>query len=255
MTFRQTLHKALYQGAGEAARSALSALLPHACISCGVRVVGAGGFCPSCWAGLVPITAQMADAEGLPMPFMSGPRTGTNRSLPSQTQVRLRAAVVFNDVARSAVHKLKYQDRHEVAAPMVRLMAASGADMLAAADYVLPVPLHAGRAMRRRYNQAALLAAPLARQFGKPYAAGALLRTRATRAQVGLSGAARVRNTDGAFQLAQTARDYLAERHLLLIDDVITTGATVRACARTLLDAGAARVDVLAFARALPREQ
>lgn len=225
----------------------LQFLLPHTCIACEAPVRGPG-FCPACWAGLAPITPGLRDRQGLPLAFAGAGGPGSNRVL-GESGPRLMAAVAFNEVARRAVHRLKYQDRHEVALPLARLMALGMDEAARAADCIMPVPLHRRRLFARRFNQAALLARPLARRFGLPLVMEALVRRRHTRAQVGLPAGARRRNVADAFAVRPAAGDYLAGRHVLLVDDVITTGATARACAGALLAAGAGRVDVVAFAR------
>ncbi len=161
---------------------------------------------------------------------------------------RGRAVALYDGVARELVHKLKYGDRLDLAGIMGRMMAASGRDLIAEADCVVPVPLHRWRLWRRRFNQAALLARTVARAEGKPLELRALSRVKATRSQVGLTRAARARNLQGAFKVPDAARPRVAGRKILLVDDVSTTGATGNAAARALLRAGAASVDLLTFA-------
>ena len=126
-------------------------------------------------------------------------------------------------------------------------MARAGADLLADADLLTPVPLHALRLWRRRFNQAAALTAEISRQTGKPCNLAALRRVKATRSQVGLSRAQRAENVQGAFRLAEGA--VVRGLNVVLVDDVLTSGATANAASRVLLKAGAKRVDVLVFAR------
>jgi len=161
---------------------------------------------------------------------------------------RARAVARFEEgPARRLVHRLKYSDRAELARPMARWMARAGADLLAEADLLVPVPLHALRLWRRRFNQAAALAREISREAGRPCDVGALKRVKATKSQVGLTRAQRADNVQGAFRVADGAA--VRGRNVLLIDDVLTSGATVNAASRVLLRAGAARVDVLVFAR------
>jgi ComF family protein len=133
---------------------------------------------------------------------------------------------------------------------MARLMAVAGRDVIAASDVMMPVPLHRWRLWRRRYNQAALLAMQLARFAAKPCHYQGLVRVRATATQVGLDAKRRARNVRGAFALSPTVHDQVRGRRVLLIDDVLTTGATSNACAEALLNGGAASVNVLVFALA-----
>jgi ComF family protein len=162
---------------------------------------------------------------------------------------RARAAVRFDDVARSLVHGLKYQDRTDLAPPMGRWMARAGGDLLREADALVPVPLHWKRGWSRRYNQSAALAKVIAKQSAIPVLTDTLKRIRPTEQQVGLSRAERARNVQGAFKVASEKRANIQGRNIVLVDDVLTSGATVDACARALLRAKAASVDVLVFAR------
>ena len=161
---------------------------------------------------------------------------------------RARAVARFEDgPARRLVHRLKYSDRGELAAPMGAWMARAGADVLAEADAITPVPLHARRLWTRRFNQAAALGREIARRAGKPFEPALLRRVKATRSQVGLSREQRVQNMQGAFRAAPGAS--VQGRRIALVDDVLTSGATANAAARALLRAGAAQVDLIVFAR------
>ena len=147
------------------------------------------------------------------------------------------------------VHALKYQDRTDLAPTMGRWMARAGRDLLEEADVLIPVPLHWRRGWSRRYNQSGALARVIARHSGIPVAPDALRRVRPTQQQVGLSRTDRARNVQGAFKAAADRPAEIHGRRIVLIDDVLTSGATVDACARALLRARAAQVDVLVFAR------
>jgi ComF family protein len=162
---------------------------------------------------------------------------------------RARAAVRYDDVARTLVHGLKYQDRTDLVPAMGRWMARAGRDLLDGADALVPVPLHWRRAWHRRYNQSGALARVIERQSGVRVVSEALCRTRSTAQQIGLSRPQRASNVQGAFKVAPDRQALIAGRRVVLIDDVLTSGATVDACARALLRAKAASVDVLVFAR------
>jgi ComF family protein len=162
---------------------------------------------------------------------------------------RARAAVRYDDVARTLVHALKYQDRTDLAPAMGRWMARAGHELLDRADALIPVPLHWRRGWSRRYNQSGALARVIERQSGVKLVSETLRRVRPTEQQIGLSRTERASNVQGAFKVDTDRKADIAGRRVILIDDVLTSGATVDACARALLRAKAAQVDVLVFAR------
>jgi ComF family protein len=162
-----------------------------------------------------------------------------------------RAAAPFGDVVREALHAFKFGGKRALARPLGDLLADAARSCPAArgADVLVPVPLHRERERERGFNQAALLAERLGRLWGVAVAPGALARTVATPPQTGLAGEARRANVRGAFAVPRPAQ--VTGRHILLVDDVMTTGATADACARALRRAGATEVGVLTVARAL----
>jgi ComF family protein len=162
---------------------------------------------------------------------------------------RARSAVVYNGVARALVGKLKYGDRPELARLCARLMRQAGHELWGHDAVLVPVPLHRLRLFSRRYNQSTELARVLGALTGLPVDPGLVVRRKHTAQQVGLSGEARRRNLAGAFAAHPDSIRRLRGRRVILVDDVITTGATVRAVTRVLKSGGAARVDVVSFAR------
>ena len=162
---------------------------------------------------------------------------------------RARAAVRFDEISRALVHALKYGDRLDLAPMMGRWLGHAGHELLADADALVPVPLHWRRNWARRFNQSAMLAAAVSTTSGVPVAAGALKRVKATVQQVGLSRTERATNVQGAFRVPPEGKAAVVGRRLIVVDDVLTSGATAEGCARALLRAGAANVDVLVFAR------
>lgn len=159
---------------------------------------------------------------------------------------RARAVAVFDDVIRHLVHGLKYSDRHESRRLLGRWLVEAGRELFAGTDVIVPVPLTRWRLIRRQFNQAAILAREVAGATGIAMQPQALLKSRTTPPQVGLTREQRRENVRGAFTVSERRRHLIEGRNVLLIDDVITTGATVAACARALKAAGAVRVDVLA---------
>lgn len=225
-------------------------VLPPQCAVCHARLGRHGALCGACWRDLDFIEAPLCAVTGIPFAFNPGfEAVSVAAQADPPAYDRARAAVLFNDTARALIHGLKYRDRHEIAAVMGGLMARAGGVLVAEADMILPVPLHRGRLWSRRFNQSMLLARAVGRSAGRPVAPDCLARVRPTRQQVGLTADQRRRNVAGAFAVAPGQAPRLSGAHVVLVDDVLTTGATVEGCARTLRRAGAARVDVLTFAR------
>lgn len=168
---------------------------------------------------------------------------------------RARAAVAYQGLARDLVLRLKFNDRQDQAEWMAGWMARAGAELIADADMIVPVPLHWRRFIARRFNQSAALARALSRQTGVLFAPETLARVKATATQRGLTAEERGRNVAKAFAVPDRARGMIAGRRILLVDDVFTTGATLAACAKALKAAGAADVDCLAFAMVLRDER
>ncbi|MGZ3173322.1 MAG: ComF family protein [Croceibacterium sp.] len=232
-----------------AARLALDIALPTLCVACREPVDGEG-VCAECWAKLSFIAKPYCPRLGIPFVYDPGPELLSMEAIANPpAYARARAAVRYDDVARTLVHALKYQDRTDLAPAMGRWMARAGHELLEKADALVPVPLHWQRAWGRRYNQSGALARVIARQSGVKVASEALRRVRPTQQQIGLSRSQRASNVQGAFKVADHRRSEIQGRRVVLVDDVLTTGATVDACARALLRAKAASVDVLVFAR------
>jgi ComF family protein len=228
---------------------ALGVALPQLCAACR-EPVGGEGLCAACWSKLSFIAPPYCARLGIPFPFDPGPGVLSMEAIADPPAYnRARAAVRFDDVARTLVHALKYADRLDLAPIMGRWMANAGRELTQEADLLVPVPLHWRRQWARRFNQSALLAEMVAKASGLRVSHGALKRVKATVQQVGLARSERAQNVQGAFGVPADARIEVAGRRLLLVDDVLTTGATIEACTRALMRAGAAGVDVLVFAR------
>jgi ComF family protein len=232
-----------------AAKLALDVALPTLCVACRDPVDGEG-VCADCWAKLSFIAPPFCPRLGIPFVYDPGPDMLSMEAIANPpAYTRARAAVRYDDVARTLVHAFKYQDRTDLAPAMGRWMARAGRELLDDADALVPVPLHWRRGWSRRYNQSGALARIIEQHAGVPVAAEALRRIRPTEQQIGLSRPQRASNVQGAFKVAPDRQQLIAGRRVVLIDDVLTSGATVDACARALLRAKAAAVDVLVFAR------
>ncbi len=226
---------------------ALDTALPRLCPSCREQVA-AEGLCAACWSKLSFIARPYCERLGIPFAYDPGPGILSLEAIAEPPAYdRARGAVHYDEVSSTLIHGLKYGDRMDLAPVMGRWMAHAGAELLADADALVPVPLHWRRLWARRFNQSAALAGIIATAGKVPVADRVLLRVKSTPQQVGLTRAERAENVQGAFRVGD--RTQVAGRRLILVDDVLTSGATAEACARTLTRAGAARVDVLVFAR------
>jgi ComF family protein len=224
-------------------------LVPPVCHACERPLSSHDAICAGCWAKIDFIRPPLCDRLGHPLPFDLG---GTTISAAAEADPpeydRARAVARFDGVMRELVHALKFRDRHDARRLFGRWLAEAGAEILVDADMIAPVPLSRSRLFVRRFNQAAILAREVARLAGVSYEPQLLRRTRRTSPQVGLSRRQRRDNVSGAFA-ADSARNRSIEgAKIVLVDDVITTGATVGACAKALKKAGAARVDILSLA-------
>jgi ComF family protein len=231
-------------------RAALDLALPPLCPSCREPLAD-GALCAACWSKLSFIAPPLCARLGIPFAYGSGQGLLSMEAIANPPAYdRARAAVRYDDVARAVVHALKYGDRLDLAPTMGRWMARAGHELLQDCDALIPVPLHWRRLWARRFNQSAALAQVIAaNRTGIAVAHSALARIKPTAQQVGLSKSQRAENVQGAFRVPAERRPEVAGRRLILIDDVMTSGATAVACARALLRAGAAKVDVLVFAR------
>ena len=240
----------MHGGLRMALRLALDFALPPLCPSCREPLGDGIGLCAACWSRLSLIEPPYCARLGIPFVFDPGAGLLSMEAIANPPAYdRARAAVRYDDVASSLVHQFKYGDRLDLAPMMGQWMARAGRELLADAHALIPVPLHWRRLWTRRFNQSATLAGAISALSGVPVVHGGLKRVRATPQQVGLSKTERADNVQGVFRVPGENRAEIAGRRLVLIDDVLTSGATVDACARALLRAGAGHVDVLVFAR------
>ena len=226
------------------------AILPPSCLACGDPTADEGGLCSRCWNGLAFIEQPYCDRLAIPFTFDFGEGSLSTEAIADPPPFdRLRAAVIYNGIARELVHALKYRDHLELVQWMAGWMSRAGSDVIADADVIVAVPLHRRALWWRRFNQAAVLAMSVAGRANKTVAADAVRRVRPTDRQVGLGRSAREANVRGAFRVDDGGRAALAGRRVLIVDDVFTTGATIRAVTKAVRRAGARAVDALVFAR------
>jgi ComF family protein len=231
------------------AETALGLLLPRRCLACGATVESDGALCVDCWPQIRFLGSPCC---GFPFEYDQGSDAlcaGCAGRRP--VYARARAVFAYDDASRGPVLAFKHADRIDAAPAFVRMMVQAAGDLLEGAPLITPVPLHRSRLMMRRYNQAAVLANALTVGTGLSVVPDLLVRRRRTPSQGHLGGAARRRNVQGAFAVCASRKEALRGRRILLVDDVMTTGATVEACARPLLRAGADAVDVLTLARVI----
>lgn len=237
-------------GLAHAARAALDVLLPPQCLACGALVADPGTLCGPCWSRLRFLDGPACACCGLPFDYDVGEGAvcGACAQLPPRFD-RARAVFVYDDASRGLILAFKHGDRTDFAPAFGRWLARAGRPLLADIELIAPVPLHWTRLWRRRFNQAALMAHALGREAGITVVPDLLKRRKRTPSQGGLGRLARRRNLRGAIVCPSSRRPAVAGRRVLLVDDVLTTGATADACARALKRAGAAGVDVLTLAR------
>ncbi len=230
-------------------RAVVDGVLPPRCLACGETVGEPDALCGRCWAAMTFFAPPWCANCGLPFPYPAGEgAVCADCARARASWNRARAVLRYDKHSRPLVLALKY-DRTEVARALGSWMRRAGGEVLDGADLLVPVPLHWTRLLSRRYNQAGLLAHAIHAAGGPPVAPDWLIRHRRTPSQGRLGPLARARNVRGAFAL-RSGREVRGKR-LVIIDDVLTTGATVEECARVLRREGAAFVGVLTLARAL----
>lgn len=228
----------------------LDQVLPPTCSGCGVVVTEPQTLCADCWGALTFLGSPCCEACGHPfdyeVPDQSLCGACSHEHPPYQ---RARAALVYNDASKDLILSFKHADKTDTSHLFAKWMMIAGNDLAKACDVIVPIPLHWTRLFARRYNQAALLAHALGMLSDTPVMTEALIRHKRTPSQGRLGVKARIRNVGGAFRVAPKHRARLKGLHVLLVDDVYTTGATVRATANVLRRVGVKRVDVITLAR------
>ncbi|WP_374600261.1 phosphoribosyltransferase family protein [Brevundimonas sp.] len=216
------------------------------------EATASAGLTPDAWSRVIFLEDPVCDGCGAAFEADSGvfaaSRCAACLAQPYAFN-RARAACVYDEASRGLVLKFKHGDHQPFAPLFARWISRSAAPLLEQADAVVPVPLHPLRLMSRRFNQAAEIARPLAASSGLAFLPDALVRQTHTTSQGGKSLRGRRMNVKKAFTVTEAGRRQIRGRRILLIDDVLTTGATAEACARALLDGGARAVDLAVIAR------
>lgn len=225
-------------------------LFPPSCLSCSWPIANHGTLCPKCWTDIDFITPPLCDRLGIPLPYDTGEKAiSAAAAAHPPAYHRARAVAAYGGVIRTLIHGLKYRDRHECLPRFAQWLALAGKELFEDADLLIPVPLFWLRLWTRRFNQAAEMANSLSHFTKIPTDPLILKRIKRTKTQIGMTASQRKKNVSGAFQVPPQKRHLLEGKNIILIDDVITTGATIEASTKVLLRSGAARVDVLALAR------
>lgn len=244
------------RGGHTLSRRVLDFVFPPLCVSCRARVSEPYALCARCWNAMTFLEGAVCVRCGAPFPIDPGGETvcGPCYTRPHDFD-RARALVRYDDASKGLILAFKHGDRLDHAPAFARWMERIGQPLIEDADIVVPVPLHRWRLWSRRYNQAAILCARIAQVTGKPWDGLVLERKRATKSQGAMTSAkARRRNVLGAFRVVPAKTALIRGKHVLLVDDVFTTGATLDACARALKRAGAASVAALTLARVVRAE-
>lgn len=225
-------------------------VFPPRCPSCQDYVAADGNFCAACFAQLRMIEAPLCACCGVPFVIVAEADTRCPACLDTPPDFSMaRAALVYDAVSAPLVTALKFRDQWAGLERYVQMMLRAGQPVLAGADMLVPVPLHWRRLWQRRFNQSALLAYGISQHSGIACTPNLLQRVLYTKPQMRLDRAERLRNVKRAFAVPVAAQPLLQGKVVVLVDDVVTTGATANACARALKTAGASEVRVLALAR------
>ena len=228
----------------------MDVVFPPGCVACRVPVAADGNFCPACFAKLRMIAAPLCDCCGVPFAVAIGDGAQCPECLASPPEfTHARAALVYDAISAPLVTALKFHDQWAGLTRAVDMMMGAAGDLAGGADLLVPVPLHWRRLMKRKYNQSALLAYEISSRVNLPVMPQLLARIRPTTPQMRLDRKTRLTNMHKAFASPPAATATLKGKCVLLVDDVVTTGATANACARALKRAGAREVRVLALAR------
>lgn len=229
----------------------LRAVFPPLCIACDTEMGSESGLCPACWAETEFARGTSCDSCGVPLPGASDGQT--LRCDDCLVHPRLwdqgRTVMLYSGTGRQLVLALKHGDRLDLVPPLARWLAQAAAPLLGPDTVIAPIPLHRWRLIRRRYNQAALLSRALARLGGHAHCADLFTRLRATPRQKGLTRPERQTNLEGAIAISAKRAALIDGRPLLIVDDVMTSGATLSAATRAAREAGASRVCVVTLAR------
>lgn len=233
----------------------LDHLYPPLCVHCNAGIARADLICAICWGQLRPITKPLCPKLGIPFEFDMGPDALSAQAIVNPPDFeRARSAFVHTGVAKKLISRLKFGDRPDLSVFCARMMANAGQELFEPLEgygppVLVPVPLHRHRQWQRRYNQSTQLARALAKLVGLDADPLAVMRTKPTKPQIGLSAEQRAANVAGAFKTLPNMLERLNNRPVIIVDDVITTGSTINAMTKALKKSGVAHIDVISFTR------
>jgi ComF family protein len=233
----------------------INLLVPPRCGNCNRISVHQAGLCAICWPQVRFIEQPYCEIIGTPFSLNLGDATLSTEAIANPPPfARLRSAFLYDDIARRLISRFKFSDRHDLAPFIANTMVRAGGSLLEDADIIIPLPLHWRRLHSRRFNQSADLARLISAKSGAdnkpvPCKPMVLIRTRNTIQQIGLTQEGRHGNVSGAFLVPADKRVQITGKRVLLIDDVYTSGASVKSATKALLRGGAQAVDILTFAR------
>lgn len=234
---------------------ALDTVLPPRCVVTGETVERQGMIAPKAWSSLDFITRPFCECCGFPFSFVVEEGMLCSSCLADAPPFEsARSALTYNDTSRDLILGFKHADKTYAVKAFTPWLERAGEDMIKEADFLVPVPLHRQRLIARRYNQAGIMAQALSKETNVPVLIDALQRVRATRSQGHLKARERHKNVRKAFIVPETYRETLRGKTVILIDDVYTTGATLKECTKALLAGGAEKVHALTLARVAREE-
>ena len=251
----QKFVRIIYRGISYPIPKIVDFLVPPRCVNCNQLSAAQSGICADCWKMVRFIEQPYCKIMGTPFSVDLGEDAISTQAIAHPPPFsRLRSAVLYDDIARHLISRFKFSDRNDLAPFIAGTMIRAGKELIEDADMIIPLPLHRRRLLARRFNQSAELARIISKyctngKSNTPYKPMVLKRIRNTRQQIGLTQDGRQRNVSGAFRVDPQMRPEIQGKRILLIDDVYTSGASVKSATKALLRGGAQFVDVLTFAR------
>ena len=227
----------------------LNAFFPPQCLICSEKVSEINSLCAQCWQQMTFISKPYCEICCVPFPTQLKEKICPFCQEDKPVYDMVRSVVRFDDFSARLVHALKYNDHTELAPALARLIVNSGQEVLSDADYIVPVPLHRRRLRQRKFNQAQLLAKFISRVTGIKTIPDLLIRTKDIPSQSGLNRRQRITNVCTAFSIDPRHANLIRGSRIIIVDDVVTTGATLNECSKCLLLAGSSKVYGLSFAR------